>query len=90
LVDLTIGLMFATSAGFTVGQSSIHTLLFAVVGVDELPLLYLLLGALLFPCLAGVTSLLGGAAATSLIRGQRRDRGAPDARPLGLGPSRVR
>ena len=58
-VALTVGLMFATWAGFTVGQSSIDALLFAKDGVDELPFLYLLLGALLFVASLGVTALLG-------------------------------
>jgi HEAT repeat protein/ATP/ADP translocase len=59
MVALTVGLMFATWAGFTVGQSSIDALLFAKDGVDELPVLYLLLGALLFVASLGVTALLG-------------------------------
>jgi HEAT repeat protein len=59
MVGLTVGLMFLTWAGFTVGQSSIDALLFAEYGVDELPFLYLLLGALLFLASLGVTALLG-------------------------------
>ena len=59
MVGLTVGLMFATWAGFTIGQSSIDALLFANDGVDELPVLYLLLGALLFVASLGVTALLG-------------------------------
>ena len=59
MVGLTVGLMFATWAGFTVGQSSIDALLFAKYGVDELPVLYLFLGALLFVASLGITALLG-------------------------------
>jgi HEAT repeat protein/ATP/ADP translocase len=59
MVGLTVGLMFLTWAGFTIGQSSIDALLFAGYGVDELPVLYLLLGALLFVASLGVTALLG-------------------------------
>ena len=59
MVGLTVGLMFLTWAGFTIGQSSIDALLFAGFGVDELPVLYLLLGGLLFVASLGVTALLG-------------------------------
>jgi HEAT repeat protein len=59
MVGLTVGLMFLTWAGFTIGQSSIDALLFARYGVDELPVLYLLLGLLLFLASLGVTALLG-------------------------------
>jgi HEAT repeat protein len=59
MVGLTVGLMFFTWAGFTIGQSSIDALLFARDGVDSLPVLYLLLGLLLFLAALGVTALLG-------------------------------
>ena len=59
MVGVTVGLMFLTWAGFTIGQSSIDALLFARYGVDELPVLYLLLGLLLFIASLGVTALLG-------------------------------
>ena len=67
MVGLTVGLMFATWAGFTVGQSSIDALLFATYGVDELPVLYLLLGALLFVASLGITALLGRVARERLF-----------------------
>jgi HEAT repeat protein len=67
MVGLTVGLMFLTWAGFTIGQSSIDALLFAGYGVDELPLLYLLLGALLFLASLGVTALLGRMARETLF-----------------------
>jgi HEAT repeat protein len=59
MVGVTVGLAFLTWAGFTIGQSSIDALLFAREGVDELPVLYLLLGLLLFLSSLGVTALLG-------------------------------
>jgi HEAT repeat protein len=59
MVGVTVGLMFLTWAGFTIGQSSIDALLFARYGVDELPVLYLLLGLLLFLASLGMTALLG-------------------------------
>ena len=67
MVGLTVGLVFATWAGFTVGQSSIDALLFAKYGVDELPVLYLLLGALLFVASLGITALLGRVARERLF-----------------------
>ena len=67
MVGLTVGLMFLTWAGFTLGQSSIDALLFARFGVDELPLLYLLLGGLLFVASLGVTALLGRVAREALF-----------------------
>jgi HEAT repeat protein len=67
MVGLTVALMFLTWAGYTIGQSSIDALLFAKDGVDELPVLYLLLGGLLFVASLGVTTLLGRMARETLF-----------------------
>jgi HEAT repeat protein len=67
MVGLTVALMFLTWAGYTIGQSSIDALLFAKDGVDELPVLYLLLGGLLFVASLGITTLLGRMAREALF-----------------------
>ncbi|HEX6576861.1 MAG TPA: cyclic nucleotide-binding domain-containing protein [Jiangellaceae bacterium] len=62
-----VGLTFVSWAGLTIGQSSIDALLFARYGVDELPVLYLLLGLLLFLASLGVTAVLGRMARETLF-----------------------
>jgi HEAT repeat protein len=59
MVGRMVGLTFVTWAGLTIGQSSIEALLFSRYGVDQLPVLYLLLGLLLFLASLGVTAMLG-------------------------------
>jgi HEAT repeat protein len=67
MVGRMVALMFVTWAGLTIGQSSIEALLFSRYGVDELPVLYLLLGLLLFLASLGVTALLGRMAREKLF-----------------------
>jgi len=67
MVGRMVGLMFVTWAGLTIGQSSIEALLFSRYGVDALPVLYLLLGLLLFLASLGVTALLGRMAREKLF-----------------------
>jgi HEAT repeat protein len=59
----TVGLAAAAaataSAGLTLAASSIDALLFARGGVDDLPVLYLLLGATMFVATLGVSAVLG-------------------------------
>jgi HEAT repeat protein len=50
---------FISAAGLTLAASSIDALLFARGGVDDLPVLYLLLGATMFLATLGVSALLG-------------------------------
>jgi HEAT repeat protein len=50
---------FASAAGLTLASSSIDALLFARGGVDDLPVLYLFLGATMFLATLGVSVLLG-------------------------------
>jgi hypothetical protein len=50
---------FLSAAGLTLAASSIDALLFARGGVDDLPVLYLLLGATMFLATLGVSALLG-------------------------------
>ena len=67
MVGRMVGLTFVTWAGLTIGQSSIEALLFSRYGVDQLPVLYLLLGLLLFLASLGVTAMLGRMARESLF-----------------------
>jgi HEAT repeat protein len=67
MVGGVVGLTFVTWAGLTIGQSSIEALLFSRYGVDQLPVLYLLLGLLLFLASLGVTAMLGRMARESLF-----------------------
>ena len=59
----TVGLAAAaaalSSAGLTIAASSIDALLFTRGGVDDLPVLYLFLGATMFLATLGVSALLG-------------------------------
>ena len=59
----TVGLAASTAAlsaaGLTIAASSIDALLFARGGVDQLPVLYLLLGVTMFFATLGVSALLG-------------------------------
>ncbi|MGI8616016.1 MAG: Npt1/Npt2 family nucleotide transporter, partial [Actinomycetota bacterium] len=59
----TVGLAAAAaataSAGLTIAASSIDALLFARGGVDDLPVLYLFLGATMFLATLGVSAVLG-------------------------------
>ncbi|MCD6021041.1 MAG: hypothetical protein K0R20_751 [Actinomycetia bacterium] len=50
---------FAAAAGLTLASSSIDALLFSRGGVDDLPLLYVFLGATMFLATLGVSVLLG-------------------------------
>ncbi len=50
---------FASAAGLTLAASSIDALLFARGGVDDLPVLYLFLGATMFLATLGLSVLLG-------------------------------
>ncbi|MGH2680234.1 MAG: Npt1/Npt2 family nucleotide transporter, partial [Actinomycetota bacterium] len=50
---------FASAAGLTLAASSIDALLFARGGVEDLPVLYLFLGATMFLATLGVSVLLG-------------------------------
>ena len=50
---------FLSAAGLTLAASSIDALLFARGGVEDLPVLYLLLGATMFLATLGVSALLG-------------------------------
>ena len=50
---------FTSAAGLTLAASSIDALLFARGGVDDLPVLYLLLGATMFLATLGVSAVLG-------------------------------
>jgi CRP/FNR family cyclic AMP-dependent transcriptional regulator len=50
---------FASAAGLTLAASSIDALLFARGGVDDLPVLYLFLGATMFLATLGLSLLLG-------------------------------
>jgi HEAT repeat protein len=50
---------FASAAGLTLAASSIDALLFSRGGVEDLPVLYLLLGASMFLATLGVSVLLG-------------------------------
>jgi HEAT repeat protein len=50
---------FASAAGLTLASSSIDALLFSRGGVDDLPLLYVFLGATMFLATLGVSVLLG-------------------------------
>ncbi|MBD0293414.1 MAG: HEAT repeat domain-containing protein, partial [Jiangellaceae bacterium] len=59
--------MFVSWAGLTIGQSSVDALLFARYGVDVLPVLYLLLGVLLFAASLAVTALLARTARNKLF-----------------------
>jgi hypothetical protein len=54
-----VGVACLSAAGLTIAASSIDALLFARRGVDDLPVLYLLLGATMFLATLGVSALLG-------------------------------
>jgi hypothetical protein len=74
---------FASAAGLTLAASSIDALLFARGGVDDLPVLYLFLGATMFLATLGLSVLLG-----RLGRG-RAFLAIPAAIALVVGASRV-
>ena len=59
IVGLAAAAAAAASAGLTLAASSIDALLFARGGVDDLPVLYLLLGATMFIATLGVSAVLG-------------------------------
>lgn len=54
-----IGVMLLTSAGFALGSTGVETLFFTRYGVEFLPYMYMLLGALSFLTSLGITALLG-------------------------------
>ena len=58
-VGLAASAAALSSAGLTIAASSIDALLFARGGVDQLPVLYLLLGVTMFIATLGVSALLG-------------------------------
>jgi HEAT repeat protein len=59
MAALVGGVMLFTSAGFTLGSTGIEALLFARLGVQYLPYLYMALGTLSFLTSLGVTALIG-------------------------------
>ena len=59
MVVLVIGLMLLTSAGFTLGSTSVETLFFTRYGVQYLPYMYLPLGIISLLTSLGITALLG-------------------------------
>ena len=58
-VGLTAAAAATASAGLTLAASSIDALLFARGGVDDLPVLYIFLGATMFLATLGVSAVLG-------------------------------
>lgn len=59
LVALVMGLMFVATAAITIGESGIEALFFDRVGVQALPLMYLLQGGATFVAMLALTSALG-------------------------------
>lgn len=59
MVLLVIGVMLLTSAGFTLGSTGVEALFFARFGVEYLPYMYMVLGALSLLTSLGITALLG-------------------------------
>lgn len=59
MVALVIGIMLFTSAGFTLGSTSVEALFYARYGVQYLPGMYMLLGITSFVTSLGMTALLG-------------------------------
>jgi len=59
MVALVIGIMLFTSAGFTLGSTSVEALFYAHYGVQYLPGMYMLLGISSFITSLGMTALLG-------------------------------
>ena len=59
MVALVIGIMLFTSAGFTLGSTSVEALFYVRFGVQYLPGMYLLLGITSFITSLGMTALLG-------------------------------
>lgn len=57
-VALTVGTMAVASAGFAIGQSGIDGLFFSRYGVQNLPILYLIQGPLMFAASLGATGAL--------------------------------
>src|SRR5919198_1485411 len=57
-VALTVGTMAVASAGFAIGQSGIDGLFFSRYGVENLPILYLIQGPLMFAASLGATGAL--------------------------------
>lgn len=58
-VGLTVCTSFAASAGLMIAQSAVDALFFARYGVEKLPVMYLLLGCLMFAASLGVSVSLG-------------------------------
>jgi HEAT repeat protein len=58
IVGLTVSISFAAAAGLMIAQNAIDALFFARYGVEKLPVMYLLLGAIMFAASLGVTALL--------------------------------
>jgi HEAT repeat protein len=58
-VGLAVSTSFFSSAGLMIAQSGIDALFFARYGVQKLPVMYLLLGGLMFAASIGVGTLLG-------------------------------
>lgn len=59
MAALVCGVMLLTSAGFMFGSTGIETLFFARFGVEYLPYMYMVLGAISFLTSLGITALLG-------------------------------
>ena len=59
MASLIIGIMLFTSAGFTLGSTSVEALFYARFGVQYLPGMYMLLGITSFITSLGMTALLG-------------------------------
>jgi HEAT repeat protein len=57
-VGLTVSTSFFASAGLMIAQSAVDALFFARYGVEKLPVMYLLLGAVMFAASLGVTAVL--------------------------------
>jgi HEAT repeat protein len=68
-VALTVSISFFVSVGMMIAQSGVDALFFARYGVDKLPVMYLLLGTLMFGASLGVAVLLSrfGRARTHLL-----------------------
>src|SRR5919198_997777 len=85
-VALTVGTMAVASAGFAIGQSGIDGLFFSRYGVENLPILYLIQGPLMFAASLGATGALAAAAvprrSTRLRGARRRAVRRASARPL--------
>jgi HEAT repeat protein len=57
-VGLTVSTSFFAAAGLMIAQSAVDALFFARYGVEKLPVMYLLLGAIMFAASIGVTVML--------------------------------